>query len=129
MTYQEMVSYLKTSEYSISKYMKELGLTSIHSPRGNTWSESEDDIIKKHYQDMDIDDLQKLLPNRNIASIQQRASKLGLNKHKCKCRCIETGEIFNSISDAEKWIGCGIRGCLRGEKKTAGGYHWEYIEG
>ena len=50
-----------------------------------------------------------------------------------KILCVETGQIFNSIKEAEKWVGvkgsrisnvCRLkRGC-----KTCGGYHWRYAE-
>ena len=44
-------------------------------------------------------------------------------------RCVETGEIFHSIRAATKKtkaIRCHLIECLRGERKTCGGYHWEY---
>ena len=44
-------------------------------------------------------------------------------------KCIETGEVFNSITEAAK--ACGVRQgslsmCLTGRNKTCGGKHWEY---
>ena len=44
--------------------------------------------------------------------------------------CIETQEVFESISDAARKIGIygtSISRCLRGKGKTAGGYHWDYL--
>lgn len=46
-----------------------------------------------------------------------------------KVICIETGEIFNSISKAAKSINkCAetISSVCRGKSETAGGYHWAY---
>lgn len=48
-----------------------------------------------------------------------------------KVRCIDTGKIFNSLKDAATSVGIGstaIHQCLKGKSKTAGGYHWEYVE-
>lgn len=48
-----------------------------------------------------------------------------------KVICIETGEIFNCIKDASVVKGCSyskIGECCKGNRKTTGGYHWEYVE-
>lgn len=46
-----------------------------------------------------------------------------------KVLCVETNEIFNSAKEAMEAIGIkGIDACCRGKQKTAGGYHWKYIE-
>lgn len=46
-----------------------------------------------------------------------------------KVLCIETGQIFGCIKDANEWLGKGdIGACLKGRAKTAGGYHWQYID-
>ena len=46
-----------------------------------------------------------------------------------KILCVETGEIFESISDASRKTGVDFRlisaVCL-GKRKTTGGYHWAY---
>lgn len=44
--------------------------------------------------------------------------------------CIETGEVFQSISEAmqEKGVGRNIPACCRGKIKTCGGYHWKYAD-
>ena len=47
-----------------------------------------------------------------------------------KCRCIETGIIYSSTKEAKIQTGicdtC-IQKCCKGQQKTAGGYHWEYV--
>ena len=48
--------------------------------------------------------------------------------HFTKVRCIETGDVFNCVRDAAKWLGrteMTIFQCLKGKSKRAGGYHWE----
>ena len=45
-----------------------------------------------------------------------------------KVRCIETGEIFDSIAEAERKYNikrC-LYKCFNGQRKTCAGYHWEY---
>lgn len=72
-----------------------------------------------------------------IASKQREREKNG-TKFK-KVRCINTGEIFNSLSDAAKWchlVGTsGIAAVCKNTKQTTAGVHpitkeklrWEYI--
>lgn len=46
--------------------------------------------------------------------------------------CIETKIIYPSIIEAERQTGIcdsGIQAVCKKQRKTAGGYHWEYIEG
>lgn len=44
-------------------------------------------------------------------------------------RCIETGEIYSSVKEAFKQTNiCQISRVCRGERLTAGGFRWEYIE-
>lgn len=46
-------------------------------------------------------------------------------------RCLETGAIFESINEAEHQMAIDKRNiskCCRGKRKTAGKYHWEFIE-
>ena len=47
-----------------------------------------------------------------------------------KVICVETGQIFNSMDDANEWCGKkdGVSACCRGEQKTCGGFHWMYYE-
>ena len=50
---------------------------------------------------------------------------------KKKIQCIETQENFDSLTAASKAYGipCGnISKVLKGERKTAGGYHWSLIK-
>ena len=46
-------------------------------------------------------------------------------------KCVETGEIFNTVAEAAKHINrtdMSIFQCLKGISKTAGGYHWKRVE-
>lgn len=42
-------------------------------------------------------------------------------------KCIETEEVFPSINQAKQKYKGDIKACLAGRQKTAGGYHWEYV--
>lgn len=46
-----------------------------------------------------------------------------------KVVCVETKQVFECIRQAQDWLGKGcIKHCVRGDQKTAGGYHWIYYE-
>jgi hypothetical protein len=48
--------------------------------------------------------------------------------NKRKVLCIETGEIFSSIVDAEKEKGGrSISRVCKGSRKVSGGFHWKYV--
>ena len=51
--------------------------------------------------------------------------------HFKKVRCLETKEVFNSLKEASEKYNLNrdaIGNCCRRISKTAGGYHWEYIQ-
>ncbi len=53
------------------------------------------------------------------------------NPNSKRVLCIETGEIFESGSLAAKAMNVyygSVRKCCQGNRKTAGGYHWRYID-
>ena len=44
--------------------------------------------------------------------------------------CVETGEVFSSVRQASKSSDVdfsSIAKCCNGKRKTAGGYHWQYL--
>ena len=59
---------------------------------------------------------------------EERKQKIS-EAHKKKVLCIETGHIFDSLKEAQTWLGKGnIKSCCRGIRKSAGGYHWQYVD-
>ena len=60
---------------------------------------------------------------------KEKTKKFNLEKRVYSIiKCVETNQIFKSISEAKRWLGKGdIQGCLDGKQKTAGGYHWERL--
>ena len=49
------------------------------------------------------------------------------NGYRKQIICIETQEIFNSITEAQNKYGKGIDKCLIGQCKSARGYHWAFV--
>lgn len=59
-----------------------------------------------------------------------REYNIGYSLNK-KVRCVELDIIFESVKAAADYINkdqAYISGCLRGRLKTAGNYHWEYVD-
>lgn len=53
-----------------------------------------------------------------------------IDRRKSKVKCVDTGEIFNSIKEAcDKYnLDSGnIAKCCLGKLKTTGGFEWEYV--
>lgn len=61
-----------------------------------------------------------------------RELNIGANSAKAKrVVCIETNRLYDCIRDAERANGIatgGITRCCKGERRTAGGFHWAYAE-
>lgn len=63
---------------------------------------------------------------------RRHAFRTGLQKasHSKQIMIIETGEVFDSISDCARYIRGDFRNisaCLRGKQKSHRGYHFEYV--
>lgn len=60
---------------------------------------------------------------------EERRKRSELSKK--KVRCIEQNIIYNSLQEAAKAVGLSSGGDIgrvcNGKRKTAGGYHWEFI--
>lgn len=62
-----------------------------------------------------------------------KISRKGKTLNMRKVRCVETGEIFRSLVEANEAVGgcCNssmISKCCKVSTKTYKGYHWEYVE-
>ena len=68
----------------------------------------------------------------DLARINELSEFFGKDRHitkfaKRKVKCLETNEIFESITAAKKkYPGC-ISKVLSGERELAAGFHWEYV--
>lgn len=66
---------------------------------------------------------------KRIASFQRVGYKPKPNYK--KCRCVETGEVFDSVQKAAKFANVSpaqLSRALNGKIKTSGGYHWEKLQ-
>lgn len=65
------------------------------------WSVEEDNLLIENYSKFNIEELEKMFPNRNKSGIQQRAQKLGLKY------LYYDKDYFNKIDSSEKayWLG------------------------
>ena len=67
-----------------------------------------------------------------ILAMRRINVKKATNARKKKIQCVETGEIFESASDAARKIPKTSQSkiCMvcRGQRNTCGGYHWKYIK-
>ncbi len=82
----------------------------MNEAKGTHWAYYHD------YKDMTEEDIQEKLSKHTIT---QR-----------RCMCMETGQVFNSLAEAEKVMGLPngkVVEVCRGRRKTTGGYHFQYI--
>ena len=64
----------------------------------------------------------------NCAEDQERSKKISDANSKA-VRCVETGVVYKSATEAGKLLGIqrtNITAVCRGKQKSAGSYHWEY---
>lgn len=68
--------------------------------------------------------------SRQKMSEQRKGKNIGLNNPSSKkVICLEIGQIFDCIKEANEWCGKrGVSACCQGRQKTAGGYHWMYYD-
>ena len=93
------------------------------------------DYIFKNNDKKDFDYILKEILSINNKNNQGEIIKPIKFKEKVKRKgkkvvCVETGIIYISIHDAENNTGIcsqNICRCCKGDKGTAGGYHWKYI--
>lgn len=95
------------------------------------WSEEELQLLKRYYPVEGAEGVKKHLPHKTVNQIASKAQSLKIKslRHQKRVRCIETGQEFSSATEAVKFTGfSSIPACAQGKTKTAGGYHWEYVE-
>ena len=57
----------------------------------------------------------------------KRAAANVSGKNAKKVRCVETGVIYESMSEATRSTGATVKNAFKPGRKTAGGYHWEFV--
>lgn len=135
-----------------TKYKQSIAHIGISIKRTNEWKNKISDALKGHKVSMET--RKKLSINNNIRGnkhwlgrhhTEETKNKLRLKNtgqkrnteirkkisensaNKIKIKCIETGEVFNSINKAAlKYKILHIYEVCQNKRKTAGGYHWQY---
>ena len=67
----------------------------------------------------------------NLRWVSHRDNVLHKEYGQRRVKCVETGQIFESILQASAETGCergNIVDCCRGKRKTCRGFHWEYVD-
>lgn len=76
-------------------------------------------------------------PHKGVPRSAETRKKLSeslkgkLAPNRKKVICVETGEIFDSLTEGAKCKGTNeqnVSACLRGKRNKAGGYHWEFYK-
>ena len=103
---------------------------SLNLSKAIFWTETEDTWLRENKPNNTWQHCSDFL-GRSICSIKQRAFDLKIpNDYHSKCsksvRCVETGEIFVSTSQACKKYGQGVKHHLSGRHKSVKGLHFEY---
>ncbi len=61
---------------------------------------------------------------------QANKGRMSTRRNRCNVYCIDLDKIFDDATTAGKFLNLdsgAILKCCRGERKTCGGYHWEFI--
>lgn len=108
-------------------------LNIIYNGRG--WSEEQKNIILEEYSYLGGKKLKDKYPiifeYKNAGTINAFAKSLGLKMINAQGQkpviCIELDKTFNSVKEAQEFIGVGsVCGAIR-SNSTCGGYHWCYV--
>lgn len=119
-----------TNEYNSNYGSHNYNLSKAHS--GKTLSENQKTSIGKSIKDKWKDeDFRNKMISSKIGLKHSEATKRKMSeKAKKKVRCIETDEVFNSVTEAGEKYNRHSGNISRAIKKnkTCAGYHWEYVD-
>lgn len=90
----------------------------------NVVNHMDENPLNNHYSNLEWCTQQY---NLNYGTRNERAAE----SKKIKVKCIELNMIFDSVTEAAKYIygnKSHIAQCCKGNRKTHRGYHWEYVD-
>lgn len=106
-------------------------IRSVHRLLGLTFIPNPDNLPLIDH--IDRDKTNNHLDNLRWATVKTNVNNSnGIGSKPCAIRCIETGIIYKSISEASKATQIhrtNINRSVKNNDLRAGGYHWQYIEG
>lgn len=109
----------------INHILNKLGFTL----ENNDWTTEEISLIKQYYPTLGRNII-KYLPNRSYDSINRKANTLGIHLD-TRVICIETGIIYNSVTECSKSLNISTQnlsqGAIKGHK-TCKGMHFAYLK-
>ena len=99
----------------------------VHRVVGFTWIPN-DDIENK----TDIDHIDRNRQNNHVSNLRWSTRKKNVEYSRGKrVLCIETGQVFDSVTQASEWLGVTktaiSKACL-GKSKTCRKLHWKFVE-
>ena len=118
---------LKEFNYDIDKILEYFSIQ-IFSFVKNTAEKNEQEILAYNYfKDLDENLLNSRVGGKNTTAFNKRLSKS--SSKKTPIRNVTTGEIFESLSEAERQYQTNhIADVLAGRREFAAGYKWEYVD-
>lgn len=124
------IGYYVVCLYSFGKHKNEL----IHRLVANAFLKPIPDKKEVNHKDGNkqnnkISNLEWVTREENILHALNKLNKQCIKKNKFT-KCVETKKVYSSANIAAKETGLiatAICRCCRGERKTHGGYHWEYV--
>ena len=108
----------------------ELGI-SIRKSKLAIWTEDEENIVKQYYVEEGYKGCQKRGVNKTQSEIASKAAyfKLRSKRQNRKVLCIETNVLYESAAEASRQTSIAtVALAASGKAKTAGGYHWKYVD-
>lgn len=100
--------------------------TRVHRVVAETWILNPDNLPE-------VDHMDKNRQNNSVENLRwvSRQTNVHESNRSKRVKCVETGTIYNSTRQAEVETGVNhgnISQCCLGKRKTAGGYHWEFVD-
>lgn len=102
-----------------------------HWNYGNHWSEEVKRKMSEAHQGQQVSEEAKIKmsKSRKGKKPSDNTIKASIKAHNKKVLCIETKEQFDNIKQAnKKYKTTKVGDVCRGARKTAGGYHWKYVD-